>query len=355
MRRFNFNVCWLAFLVVLAGNTCPAAETNAPSFSDVYDLVRAQLRGLTAAELDRAAVDGLLSALGPRVALVTNGAAKPVAGPLVTRTEVLEDNVAYVRVGTVSPGLAQAIAQSHGDLSRTSNVVGLVLDLRFAGGDDYAAAAETAGLFLKSEMALLDWGDGAAKVKPAAKGISGAVTVLVNRQTVGASEALAAAVREAGAGLILGTPTVGMAALKQEFPLRSGHTLLIATTPVKLANGTALSPQGVKPDIEISVPAEEEKACFADPYRETAKPAELALTSESSVATNAAAVTNRSARRLRPSEADLVRLRREGVPLDGELITGRAPEPDRPILRDRVLSRAVDLLKGLAVVRPAHN
>jgi hypothetical protein len=355
MTRFVPKALCLALACFSAASTARAAAADAPpAFAEIYDLVRAQLRGLTAEELDHAAVDGLLAALAPRVVLLTNGAPKPADGPLVIRARVLEDNVAYVRVASVSPGLAQAVADAHRELSRTSKVVGVVLDLRFAGGDAYAAAADTAGLFLKTETALLDWGDGPVKVKPASPGIALPVVVLVNRQTAGAPEALAAAVREAGVGLILGATTAGLAAHKQEFTLKSGHKLLIATTPVKLAGGAALSPHGVRPDIEVATAAAEERAGFADPYRELAKPAEL-IAGTSATATNAPAGTNRFGRRLRASEADLVRARRDGLSLEGELVSGREPEPARPVLRDAALARAVDLLKGLAVVRPPRS
>ena len=355
MTRFVSEALFVALTFFAATLTARADAADAPpAFAEIYDLIRAQLCGLTAAELDHAAVDALLAALAPRVVLLTNGAPKPADGPLVTRARVLEDNVAYVRVASVSPGLAQAVADAHRELSRTSKIVGVVLDLRFVGGDAYAAAADTAGLFLKTETALLDWGEGPVKVKPASPGITLPVVVLVNRQTAGAPEALAAVVREAGVGLILGTTTAGLAARKQEFALKSGHKLLIATTPVKLASGAALSPQGVKPDIEVVVSAADERAGFAEPYRELAKPAEL-LAGTGATGTNAASGTNRLGRRLRASEADLVRARREGVSLEGELVTGREPEPARPVLRDPALSRAVDLLKGLAVVRPPRS
>jgi len=355
MSRLVFKLSGLALAFLAAAWSARADLTNAPpAFSEVYELVRTHLRGLSAAELDHAAVDGLLAALAPRVALLTNVAPKPADDALVTRARVLEENVAYVRVSNVGAGLAQAVAEAHRELSRTSKVVGVVLDLRFAGGDAYAAAAEVAGLFLKTETALLDWGEGLVKTQPAAQGIAGPAVVLVNRQTTGAPEALAAALRDAGVALILGAPTAGLAAQKQEFPLTGGQKLVIATTPVKLASGAALSPRGVKPDVEVAVGAAEERAAFADPYREPAKPLEVTLNS-GATSTNAAAGTNRFARRARPNEADLVRARREGLPLDGEIVTSREPEPARRALRDPALARAVDLLKGLAVVRASRS
>ena len=60
-------------------------------------------------------------------------------------------------------------------------------------------------------------------------------------------------------------------------------------------------------------------------------------------------------RQLRPNEADLIRTRRDGQSLDGELPLSRGVEPEKPLLRDPALTRAVDLLKGLAVVRATRN
>jgi C-terminal processing protease CtpA/Prc len=246
--------------------------------------------------------------------------------------------------------LAKALANAQGELSRTGKIVGLALDLRYASGEDYASVLEVAALFAKAEAGMLDWGEGLKTVRPASQTFSQPVAVLVNRQTTGSAEALAAVLREAGVALVLGQTTAGAAAVLEEFPLKTGQRLRIATSPVKLASGLALSPQGVKPDITVAVDGEDEKGFFADAYREPVKTAEPVV-ARSGGSTNEASNTNRVNRRPRPNEADLVRARREGLPLDGDLVTTRAPEPQRPVLRDPTLARAVDLLKGLAVVR----
>jgi hypothetical protein len=52
----------------------------------------------------------------------------------------------------------------------------------------------------------------------------------------------------------------------------------------------------------------------------------------------------------------LVRERREGTNLNVENFTAaRDREPEKPAIRDPVLARAVDLLKGLAVVRRVRS
>jgi hypothetical protein len=61
--------------------------------------------------------------------------------------------------------------------------------------------------------------------------------------------------------------------------------------------------------------------------------------------------TNRAVRRPRFNEAELVRERRDGVALDTDASAEKEVEPDKPVVQDPVLARALDLLKGLAVVR----
>ena len=63
-------------------------------------------------------------------------------------------------------------------------------------------------------------------------------------------------------------------------------------------------------------------------------------------------LVTRTNRRPRVSEADLVREKREGVTIEESAIA-REREPEKPVIRDPALARAVDVLKGLAVVRKA--
>src|SRR3954449_7281014 len=78
-----------------------AGKTDEPEeFKEVYDLVKGHLAGLSDGALDRAAVEGLVSALSPKVSLVTNGAAaKPaVSGDLLLKSSLYDGNIAYLRI-----------------------------------------------------------------------------------------------------------------------------------------------------------------------------------------------------------------------------------------------------------------
>jgi hypothetical protein len=352
MRRFASSVWTLVLLAVAAPGARGGAMADAPAFSEVYNLVREHLRSVTPAELDHAAMEGLIAALHPRVTLVTNGTPEPSSASLLSQARRLENNVGYLRIATVAEGLADALAQAHRELSRTGSLVGLVLDVRYANGENYEAVAAVTGLLSDKPSPLLRLDDAVIPVRPAAERVGLPAAVLVNRQTIGAAEALAAALRFKGAALILGSETAGAAAAKQEFTLATGHKLRIAAAPVKLADGTPLAPKGVQPDIAVTVSEAEERWFFVDAYREPPSPAELA---SGDASPQPASSTNRLTRRPRPSEADLVRARREGLPLDGDLMMARETEPPPPVLRDPTLARAVDLLKGLAVVRAGRN
>jgi C-terminal processing protease CtpA/Prc len=229
----------------------------------------------------------------------------------------------------------------------------VVLDLRYTQGNDYAAAAAVVDLFISKQKPLLDWGSGIVSSKSKNDAISLPVAVLVNHETKAAAEALAGVLRAAGAGLILGGNTAGEAMIAKEFPMKNGQVLRIATGAMELGDGTNLSTNGVKPDIAVAVNPEDERAYYADAFRTVSK---SNLTAESSSATNLFAGTNRVSRRSRFNEAELVRERREGLRSEADAVAeGMRDEPDQPIVHDPVLSRAIDVLKGLAVVRAARS
>jgi hypothetical protein len=354
MNRVVFNLLAAISLVLPATISDAQSATNgAPDFQEVYDLLRRHLARTTDAELNRAAVEGLFTSLRGKVTLVADEdtpARTNVA--LVSKSSVLENDVAYVRVGCVEAGLAKEFSEAVQRLGATNKLKGVVADLRFADGDDYAAAVAVADLFLADRKALLDWGNGVVKSEKKDDIIKLPAAVLVNRETGGAAEALAAVLRETGVALILGGTTAGRAMISQEFTLKSGQRLRIATSPVKLGDGKALSAQGVKPDIEVAVNADQERAYFEDAYTRLTQ-GNLA-TGAGVPATNQLDGTNRPSRRPRATEADLVRARRDGTSLDADSPFVRNTEPEKPLIRDPALARAVDLLKGLAVVRQSR-
>ena len=119
-----------------------------------------------------------------------------------------------------------------------------------------------------------------------------------------------------------------------------------------LALGSALSASGLKPDISVEVTSEEERAYYADSF--VVLPKSDLVASANLTLSNAPASTNRLSRRPRLNEAELVRERRDGATRDLDSLNPRDTEMDKKLVHDPVLARALDLLKGLAVVRQSR-
>jgi C-terminal processing protease CtpA/Prc len=231
-----------------------------------------------------------------------------------------------------------------------NRIKGLVIDLRFAGGKDYAAAVAVANRFFGEEQPLVDWGEGWKKSTAKTNAILLPTAVLVNRKTTGAAEALAGMLRHREVGLLIGTNTAGEASMTREFALKTGHRLRLAVAPVKVADGRELPFSGIKADIQVEVSPEDELAWFEDAYKAPPKPAGLAVAAANEAAGPGS--TNREPRR-RVNEAELVRRSREGQLPDLEPPAANEPSgttESRPVVHDPALARALDLLKGLAVV-----
>jgi C-terminal processing protease CtpA/Prc len=347
----------VSILFSLAACAAVAGSTNElPKFDEVYQLLRAHLNGASEADLNRAAVEGLLAQLKSGAMLVGAAAAgeEAPAASTLGKSIIYDEAYAYFRVLKVDTNLAGELMASYRDMAATnkSKIKGVVLDLRFAGGTDFAAAAAAADCFLNADQPLLECGGVTARSTKKDNAITVPLAALINSQTSEAAEGLAAVLRQTSTGLLLGTESAGRASLFKDFPLNEGGKLRIAVGEIKLGDG-AVFRGGIKPDIVVKTNPEDEKAYWEHPWQ---VPGEAGKTN--AAVTNVAASpsqTNGGAFR-RFSEAELVREQRDGVDLEAEFGAGgrSQTDPNLKIVRDPVLARALDLLKGLAVVQKPH-
>ncbi len=358
IKRFVWAFTLLTGLLPGLGAT-PSDAT--PDFQEIYGLLRDNLTGTNAADLNQAAVNGLLDQLYPKVTLLppAQTATEETNAPSVIKTEVMDNAYGYFRFDEVAPGAAKELRQAYDKLNAKKSLAGLIIDLRFADGTSYESTAAVADLFFATERPLINWGEGMKKSAANKDAWRLPVTVLVNAKTAGAAEALAGILREGGIALVLGSPTAGQASEFKEFKLKDGQRLRIATAPIKLGNGKDLPATGLKPDIEVPVSLEDEETYLENAYQVIPRPGTLATTENAVANPDAETGTNTTTRRL--NEAELVRRHREGLDIDSERPTlspvePADEEPEPPVLQDPVLARALDLLKGLAVihVKPAR-
>jgi hypothetical protein len=204
--------------------------------------------------------------------------------------------------------LKSAILENDVAYLRVSHVTKDLADEIQSAQSTLAATNKTAGTIL--DLRFAD-GDDLASAKATADFFAAGklpLVILVNDDTQGAAAKLAADLHEARAGLMFGNSTE------------------------------------VKPDIAVAVKIADEKKFLENPY--------VSLTPGE---TNSTATTNEFLPFVdHTSEADLVRQKiKDGEP-DENSATPHVAEPQKPVIRDPVLARAVDLIKGLAVVRQSH-
>ena len=315
------------------------AQSSEYKFQEVFSLIQSNLAGASPARLNEAAVAGLVSELQPDVRLMTNrGAEINLQHSSLAKTNVFGDSLGYIRFSGIT---AVSSNDFKGALQNMGKIVGLVLDLRFASGYDYDSAAAIVSQFLPARQPLLKLDDKVLESFGQTDVLNIPLAVLINKQTEGAAEALAAILREMQFGLLIGGNSAGRARVYKDFPLSTGQVLQIAESRVRLANGQELSPAGLSPDLMVNTPLEQEKFYLEDPY------ATYIQTGGGPSGKDTANRLNITPRR-GLNEAELVRRRREGVELESE------PNAERPavkVVKDPSLSRALDFLKGAAVVR----
>ncbi len=323
-------------LAVHGADITPAAPAiKSVPFEEIHRLIRQHLAETTDEELNAAAVKGLIEQLKPHVAIGQPPSAAESTNRLVLKAGRFRKEFGYLRVGVVRPGLRAALREEIDKLLESGPLKGLVIDLRFTGGTDYAAAAQATGLFTDAEGPLLRVGDKEYLGDDDGDAILIPVMVLTNGGTSGAAEAFAGSLRHGKAGLLIGGKTSGEATLYEEFTLSNGQLIRIASKPVQLGDGTPIARAGLPPDIQIATTAAEDRKYLADPFGEASTGS-----------------TGTPAPRRRVTEADLVRQRREGVPLQ-QIITGPTDQASEatPTLKDPALLRALDMLKALSVVQ----
>lgn len=361
MKSTFLNAIALGAILIASGANLPATETNeAPRFQEVYDLLRKNLAEAKDTDLNRAAVEGLIDKLRPYAAIVNpkenaSQLTKPTA--VISQITTFDDHYGYLRIQEVTGQLATQVREAVGQLKSTNTLSGLVLDLRFASGEDYKAAALTADLFVAVAKPLLKWGDNQETSTPKTNALTLPIVVLVNQKTAGAAEALAGVLRQANAALLLGSNTDGRAVVYHDFPLENGEILRVASTLVRLGDGSIVPITGLKPDIQVSVNAADELAYYADAYAVLPRSATNMAGSLAKEIPSLNRPSNTNIPRHRFNEAELVRMKKEGQnidEIDGSSVLSTAMEATKPTLQDPVLARGLDLLKGLAVVRKAR-
>jgi peptidase S41-like protein len=221
---------------------------------------------LNETELQRAALGGVLEHLGGGVELLPAHGGPAVAPPPFYR-EIIGGHVGYLRPGDLSRAQLEELDTTLRGFAG-KKVDAIILDLRGSvAANDYATAAEFAKRFVPKGRPLFALRGPAAQiprdfVSDQAPLYNGLLVLLVDGETVGATEVLAAVLRFYNHAIVIGQGTAGCPLDYSDLPLPSGKILRVAVAEAILPDQHSDYPKGVQPDLPVALPVSVKRQIF---------------------------------------------------------------------------------------------
>ncbi|MCP5558382.1 MAG: hypothetical protein H7A55_11575 [Verrucomicrobiaceae bacterium] len=288
---------------------------------------------LTFDELNRAALQGLLDRLksGANLIPLEISGTKKVDEKVVA--EKLTPSIGLLRPHALTLGSASVI-EKHLAEFEIQGIRHLVLDLRYPGEPgDFDVAAAVVDLFVPEGQVLFKLkqigqtsADLRLSTRPAAW--SGSIVILADADTTNVGETIAAVLHHRKQALVVGALTQGATVRYETLPIDSQWALRFARAEMLLDDDTSLFTRGITPDLRVDLSAAAKHQMFAQ--------------TTSSVID----ATVKEKARPRYNEAALVSGKNPELESYIRRSKGEDIENDQLPVRDTVLQRALDMIRG---------
>ncbi|MBV8376097.1 MAG: hypothetical protein JO279_03760 [Verrucomicrobia bacterium] len=223
---------------------------------------------LTNQQIDQAAVEGLLSRLGPGASLQLKTENNQPAQSHPYKSELIETHFGYVRLGSFTQGDLTKLDDTLRDF-RNQGVTGLILDLRtMPPGSDFPLAADILSRFVPKGKVLFDLvepkGGAPQTYNSSAEPIfTGPLAVLVSQKNAGTAEAIAGVLRNQVHALIFGQKTSGRAVEYEHYPIGDDLVLTVAVKELVIPGAPIIFPNGLVSDITVAFPEAQQDTVLA--------------------------------------------------------------------------------------------
>jgi len=292
---------------------------------------------LTNQEINQAAVEGLLSRLGPGASLQTKTQTEKPALNRPFKSELIQAQFGYVRLGSFN---RNGLSQFDDTLAsfRNRGVTGLILDLRtMQPGSDFGLAADILSRFVPKGKVLFNLAEpnngGEAQAYSSSEDpiFTGPIAVLVSRDDEGTAEAVAGTLREQLHALVIGQKTSGRAVEYEHYPIGDNLVLTVAIKELVIPGEPLIFPDGLTPDIAV-------------PFLKQQQDTVLGLADQNGVADYIL-----DEERPHTNEAALVA--GKNPDLDAYEADHASGKSKQQHVKDVVLQRAIDFLTAISVFR----
>lgn len=153
------------------------------------------------------------------------------------------------------------------DVLQKKDAKAIILDLRDNPGGLLDAAQKTASRFIPNGIVvwIKDFNGGMQKLNtiPSIPKVKQPVVVLVNKHSASASEILSGAIKDNGAGLLIGEKTFGKGVVQTIMPLRDGSAVAITTQHYYTSKMHDINHIGIQPDIEVVISDDNQRKLIA--------------------------------------------------------------------------------------------
>ncbi len=215
---------------------------------------------LSEAEVSRATIQGLIERLAPGASLQP-AAGESGSGVSVFKSEIIAGSAGYLRIGSLNAENLAALDAALQDIA-AKKIGAVILDLRATpAGSEFAQAAEVCKRFCPKGKVLFTVKKPTVRAEQVLTSkedpkFTRLLVALVDGDTAGAAEIIAAVLRTHAKAMIFGQRTRGEAVEFSDIALPSGKLLRVAVAEAALPDATPVFPGGVKPDIVVDVSQE---------------------------------------------------------------------------------------------------
>tara|TARA_B100000530_G_scaffold268739_1_gene181320 strand:- start:322 stop:1461 length:1140 start_codon:yes stop_codon:yes gene_type:complete len=172
------------------------------------------------------------------------------------KSELLNENIGYIRLTSFNENSAQQIKKKLIDLKKNKVLKGYILDLRNNPGGLLSQAIKISDFFLDSGEIVSTKSRKKSENRKwfASKGdlTSGKpLIVLINYGSASASEIVAGALKDHKRAIVLGENSYGKGSVQSIIPLKNKGAIRLTIAKYYLPSGASISEVGVTPDIEV--------------------------------------------------------------------------------------------------------
>ncbi|MCL2766962.1 MAG: S41 family peptidase, partial [Peptococcaceae bacterium] len=195
-------------------------------------------------------------------------AREEIVVPTVEAHLVEDTQILYVAISQFNERtgmeMREILAQTEAE-----NADGIILDLRYNPGGELLSAVDVAKHFIPEGPIVFIENRAGDELIYESNGdtMDLPLVVLINGESASASEIIAGAVKDTGAGVLVGTRTFGKGIVQTVFPLRAGAGLKLTTAHYLTPDKNDIHEKGVEPDVHVE---QDRNNLFADIQMERA-------------------------------------------------------------------------------------